>query len=176
MSVGAFDSLIHRGLFSDDVVAPLFDDRQQIRAMLETEAALARAQAKTGLIPAGAAERITDVAASLEVEPSRLADGTTSSGVPVGPLVAELREVVGEDDASWVHWGATSQDIVDTALMMRLATALDILDERLERVTALLDELARRHADTAMTARTRSQAAVPTSFGLKAAGWGAPLH
>jgi len=178
--VSALDSLIHRGLFADDAVAALFEDRAQIHAMLRTEAALARASAECGVIPAEAAERIAAAAAGLDPDPAQLAAGTTASGVPVGALVDVLRQAVdqtvGSDAASWVHWGATSQDIVDTALVLRLRALTRILDTRLDTVCGGLRDLARRYAAAPITARTRSQAAVPTCFGLKAAGWAAPLQ
>jgi len=176
MSVGAFYSLIHRGLFADDAVAALFDDREQIRAMLDVEAALARAEAAAGLIPGEAADGISNAARTLELDPARFTEATATSGVPVGPLISALRDAAGVESAPWVHWGATSQDIVDTALVLRLRGAIDILDERLAAVSGRLLELARRYADTPLTGRTRSQAAVPSSFGLQAAGWAAPLQ
>jgi 3-carboxy-cis,cis-muconate cycloisomerase len=96
--------------------------------------------------------------------------------VPVGALVAALREAAGDEAASWVHWGATSQDIVDTALVLSLREVTTLIDNRLADLVRALLATARRHAATPMLARTRSQAAVPTSFGLKAAGWAAPLQ
>jgi 3-carboxy-cis,cis-muconate cycloisomerase len=176
MSTGVFDSLIHRGLFTNDETAAQLDDRAEIKTMLQVEAALARATAKAGLIPGDAADRIARAAEAMDPDPAGLAEGTASSGVPVGALVAALREKVGEDDASWVHWGATSQDIVDTAMVLRMKAVTAQIDTRLAAVITQLREQARRHAGTPMTARTRSQAAVPTSFGLKVAGWAAPLE
>lgn len=176
MSAAAFDSLIHRGLFADDEVARQLDDHAQVRTMLRVEAALARAAAAAGLVPGEAAERIARAAETIDLEPGRLTDGTTASGVPVGALAAALREEVGDEDASWVHWGATSQDIVDTALVLRLAAVMELLDGRLAGLIRQLEDLARRHADTPILARTRTQAATPTSFGLKIAGWAAPLR
>lgn len=175
MTVGVFDSRIYGCLFGDDAVAAQFNDREQMRAMLRVEAALARAEAACGLIPAGAARAITDAARSLSPDPACLAGGTATSGVPVAALVELLRETVGEEAASYVHWGATSQDIVDTALVLRLREVLAVIDGRLEELGGRLLALARRHRDSPMLARTRSQAAVPTSFGLKVAGWTAPL-
>lgn len=175
MTASVFDSPIYGRLFADEVIAAQFDDRQQIRAMLRVEAALARAEGEAGLIPADAAQQIAAAACSLDPDPASLAERTAANGVPVAALVALLREAVGDAAASYVHWGATSQDIVDTALATRLAEVAAQLDERLEGLIRSLLDLARRHAETPMLARTRSQAAVPTSFGLKAAGWAAPL-
>lgn len=176
MSTGVFDSLIYRGLFADDAVAAQFDEREEIRAMLRVEAALARAAADAGVIPADAAARIAAAGRSMTIDPASLAESTATSGVPVAALVSALRDEVGAAAAPYVHWGATSQDVMDTALVLRLREVLALLDGRLAAVTTQLLDLARRHAHSPMTARTRSQAAVPTTFGLKAAGWAAPLQ
>lgn len=176
MTASVFDSLIYGDLFADDAIAEHFSDREEVRAMLRVEAALALAGARAGLVPRRAAERIASVAGGLEPDPAALAAATAANGVPVTALVARLREAVGNDAAAWVHWGATSQDIVDTALILRLRDAAALLDARLDALIGRLLELARQHADTPMLARTRSRAAVPTSFGLKAAGWAAPLQ
>lgn len=176
MTASVFDSLIYGDLFADDAIAEHFSDREEVRAMLRVEAALALAGARAGLVPRPAAERIASVAGGLEPDPAALAAATAANGVPVTALVARLREAVGNDAAAWVHWGATSQDIVDTALILRLRDAAALLDARLDALIGRLLELARQHADTPMLARTRSRAAVPTSFGLKAAGWAAPLQ
>lgn len=176
MTASVFDSLIYGRLFADDAIAALFDDREQVRAMLRVEAALARAEAASGVIPEPAAQRIVAAAESLDPDPAGLAETTSENGVPVSALVTRLRAAVGGEAASYVHWGATSQDIVDTALVLQLCDAATLMDERLADLGRKLSDLARRHADTPMLARTRSQAAVPTSFGLKAAGWAAPLQ
>lgn len=175
MTVSVFDSFVYRGLFTDDDAAALFDEHAWIRAMLEFEAALARAEAETGLIPAAAAERIAAAAQSLDPEPALLAEGTAAAGVPVPALVSLLRDAVDGEAAAYVHWGATSQDVIDTALVLRLREAVTLIEGRLGVLVRGLLDLARDHRDTAMLARTRWQAAVPTSFGLKAAGWTAPL-
>lgn len=176
MAASVFDSLIYGRLFADDAIMAQLDDREQVRTMLRVEAALARAEAGAGLIPGDAAERIAAVAETLDPDPAGLADPTAANGVPVSALVARLREAVGGEAASWVHWGATSQDIVDTSLALRVMEITKVLEARLDDLDRKLMDLARRHARTATLARTRSQAAVPTSFGLKAAGWAAPLQ
>ena len=95
--------------------------------------------------------------------------------MPIIPLVEQLRAAVGGEAAGYVHWGATSQDIVDTGLMLRLRGVADQLEEKIGRLSGLLGKLADEHRGTVMAARTRSQQALPTSFGLKAAGWLSPL-
>ncbi len=175
MNVTPFDSVLLGPLLTDRETAALLDDRAQLRAMLDFEAALARAEGRCGVIPAEAAERIAAVAATLELDPEALAAGTAKDGIPVPALVAALRAAVGGTAAAYVHWGATSQDVMDTALVLRLRPILDSFDSRLSRLAERLAALAAAERDTVMLARTRGQQATPTSFGLKVAGWLAPL-
>jgi 3-carboxy-cis,cis-muconate cycloisomerase len=176
MSVTPFDSVLFGPLLSDAELAELLDDRAQLRAMLAFEAALARAEGSVGVIPAEAAERIARVADRLEVDPAALAAGTAEDGIPVPALVAALREAVGGDAAGFVHWGATTQDVMDTGLVLRLRQVLNILETRLDALGDALAALAEAERATVMLARTRGQQATPTSFGLKVAGWLAPLQ
>ncbi len=175
MTVGLLDSAIYGALLSDDETARLFSDAAELRCLLDVEAALARAQGRTGVIPGEAAARIDMAARSLTLDPRALAAGTQTSGVPIIPLVAALRKAVGGEAAQYVHWGATSQDIVDTALILRLRTILEVMKARLDSLIAALVIQAESHRRTVMTARTRYQHAIPTTFGLKVAGWFAPL-
>ncbi|MGH6946180.1 MAG: 3-carboxy-cis,cis-muconate cycloisomerase [Kiloniellales bacterium] len=163
------------GLFGDKEVAALLSAEAEIRAMLEFEAALAEAEGKVGVIPKSAAARIAKTARSLSVDPRRLASGVARDGVVVPTFVARLREAVGGEAASFVHWGATSQDVIDTALVLNLRKALDLLDKRITDVAKRLAMLAARHRKTPIASRTRGQQAAITSFGLKAAGWLSPL-
>jgi 3-carboxy-cis,cis-muconate cycloisomerase len=176
MSVTPFDSALFGPLLSDAELAELLDDRAQLRAMLAFEAALARAEGSVGVIPAAAAARIAAVADRLEVDPAALAEGTAEDGIPVPALVAALRQAVGGDAAGFVHWGATTQDVMDTGLVLRLRQVLNILETRLEALGDALAALAEAERATVMLARTRGQQATPTSFGLKVAGWLAPLQ
>lgn len=175
MSASPADSEIYGSLFSDPDTAELLCDAAEIAAMVAFEAALARVQGRLGLIPDAAARRIDETLAGATIPPARLAAGTASTGVPVPALVAELRTAVGGEAAAWVHFGATSQDVVDSALVLRLRTLLGLFDARLATLVGLLADLAQAHRRTVLVARTRSQQATPTTFGLKAAGWLAPL-
>lgn len=170
MTVSLFDSAIYRDLLSDHDTATLFGDAAELRALLDTEAALARAQAAVGVIPTHAAAAITKAAHALTIDPDSLRSGTALAGVPIPALLTALRTASGEF-ASYVHWGVTSQDIVDTALILRLKTASDILEQRLSRLARLLVKQADEHRLTVMAGRTRFQQAVPITYGLKAAGW-----
>lgn len=175
MSISPADSALYGALFSDPEIADAFSDAATLRAMLDVEAALARVQGRLGIIPAEAAARVADVVASFEPDIAGIAAGTEKSGVPIIPLVEQLRAAVGGEAAGYVHWGATSQDIVDTGLVLRLRGVADMLEEKVGRLSGLLGKLADEHRGTVMAARTRSQQALPTSFGLKAAGWLSPL-
>ncbi len=176
MSLLPFVSALLGPLLSDPEVAGLLDDRAQVKAMLAFEAALARAEGRTGVIPEAAAARIAAVAEDLDLDPAALAEGTARDGIPVPALVAALREAVGGEEAAYVHWGTTTQDVMDTGLVLRLRVILDILDRRLVDLGRKLAKLADRERGTLLLARTRGQQATPTSFGLKAAGWLAPLQ
>ncbi|XVV38213.1 3-carboxy-cis,cis-muconate cycloisomerase [Streptomyces sp. CA-100214] len=147
-------------------------DHAYLRALLDAEAGLTSAQAALGLAPAGAAAAVTEAAG----DPARfdvrsLAERARSGGNPVIPLVADLTGAVGEEYGPYVHRGATSQDIMDTATMLVAARTLDLLLPDLTRTERALAVLAAGHRDTAMPGRTLTQHAVPTTFGLKAAGW-----
>lgn len=183
MSVSPFDSVWAAAHLGDVETAALFSDEAEIAAMVRVEAALARVQGRLGIIPATAAEAISRALEQVSIEPGALAEGTAQSGIPVPALVSALRRVVGGeagaaggDDASqFIHWGATTQDIVDTGLVLRLRDLCDMLGARLEGVIAALAASARAHRDLPMAARTWGQPATPTTFGLRVAGWLAPL-
>ncbi|NUW42023.1 3-carboxy-cis,cis-muconate cycloisomerase [Nonomuraea rhodomycinica] len=145
-------------------------DAAVLRAMLDAEAALARAQASLGLIPARAAEAVTAAARDGAFDPLSLAERARWGGNPVIPLVEDLRAAAAPYGV-FVHRGATSQDILDTALMLVAHRALGPVTDHLELVAGRLGGLAAEHRDTVMAARTLTQQAVPTTFGLKAAGW-----
>ncbi|MGX1478896.1 UNVERIFIED_CONTAM: 3-carboxy-cis,cis-muconate cycloisomerase [Streptomyces canus] len=146
-------------------------DGAYLQAMLDAEAALTRVQARLGLAPAGAADAVTEAAHADRFDVRSLADRARGGGNPVIPLVADLTEAVGEEYGPYVHRGATSQDILDTATMLVAARTLDLVSADLHRVQQALARLAAEHRDTAMPGRTLTQHAVPTTFGLKAAGW-----
>ncbi|MFZ0214718.1 MAG: 3-carboxy-cis,cis-muconate cycloisomerase [Candidatus Dormiibacterota bacterium] len=161
-----FGAIFGRGAAAGEVTATAF-----LQAMLEVEAALARVQAAAGLITPGAATAIADACDASLYDVGELAAAAAQSAQPAIPVVGALRDRVGPDVAHSVHRGATSQDVVDTAAMLVARRALlPILDDAgaaAERVAGL----ARLHARAPMLGRTLLQAAEPTTFGLKAAGW-----
>lgn len=153
----------------------LISDAALATAMLEVEAALARVQARADIIPAQAGSRIDAAAASLVVNLPALMQGTIQDGVPIIALLAQLRAAVGSEYGGYVHWGATSQDIVDTAVVLILRRVSALFSARMDALIRTWAALAAQHRGTVMVARTRSQQAVPMTFGLKVAGWIAPL-
>jgi 3-carboxy-cis,cis-muconate cycloisomerase len=175
MTLSPFSSPLYGPLLSDPDLAALFDDRAALRLLLEVEAALAEAEGRLKIIPADAAARIAAAARALDLDPAALAAQTAVDGLPIPALVKALRGAVGSADGTHVHYGATSQDIIDTALVLALRDGLAILEQRLVRLARTLGKLAAKHRRTVMPARTRTQPAVPTTFGAKVAGWIAPL-
>ncbi|KEF02816.1 MULTISPECIES: 3-carboxy-cis,cis-muconate cycloisomerase [Streptomyces] len=159
----------------DSAVEAATGDAAYVRALLDAEAALTRAQAAVGLAPSAAAEAVTAAARDTGRYDARdLAVRARSGGNPVIPLVGALTSAVAErapDAAAYVHRGATSQDILDTATMLVCSRALAAVLGDLDDTAAALARLAVEHRDTPMAGRTLTQHAVPTTFGLKAAGW-----
>ena len=172
MAITPFDSAIWRELYGDAEIAALFTDSAEVRAMLLFEGALARVQGRLGLIPEVSAAAISRAAETVMIDPAGLAAGTASAGVSAPALVEAFRKAMeAPEHAAHIHHGATSQDVSDTGLVLRLRRALDILDGRLEALIAALGDKARTEAETVMAARTRSQVATPTTLGAKIAVW-----
>jgi 3-carboxy-cis,cis-muconate cycloisomerase len=142
-----------------------------LRRMLDFEGALARVEARLGVIPEAAGEAIAARCHVRFFDIEQLGREARGSAGPVVPLVRALTAVVPGDAARHVHWGATSQDVLDTAAMLLARDALDLLLADLDRVAAACARLAEEHRDTVMVARTLLQQALPTTFGFKAAGW-----
>jgi 3-carboxy-cis,cis-muconate cycloisomerase len=158
-------------LFVPDQVAEAVGDRAWLQAMLDVEAALARAEASAGIIPAAAAETIAGCCRAERFDPGEIALQARGTGNPAEPLVRALRRAVREDAARYVHHGATSQDILDTAGMLVARAALKMIEAELAALAAALAGLARGHGDTLMAGRTLLQQALPVTFGLRAALW-----
>jgi 3-carboxy-cis,cis-muconate cycloisomerase len=173
VSVSIFDSF----LTTPDMIAA-FDDAAVVQAMFRFEQALSRAQAEEGLIPPSAASAIAGVCnAQLYDIPAIIQAGRRAGSLAI-PLVKELTKTVALYDAeaaTKVHWGSTSQDVIDTAMVLVTREALQLLDDALHDLTGHLLQLAERHLATPVLARTLMQPAQVTSFGFKVAGWLAPL-
>ncbi|MGH8038199.1 MAG: 3-carboxy-cis,cis-muconate cycloisomerase [Stenotrophomonas sp.] len=162
------------GLFGDPQVDAVFTDAARLQAMLDVEAALARAQVRCGVIPAAALAPIEAACKAELYAMDALAAGTALAGNPAIPLVKALTAAVRQHDpdaARWVHWGATSQDIIDSGAVLQLRAALDLVQARVQVLCAALAGLADAERGTGLPGRTLLQQAVPVTFGLKAAGW-----
>lgn len=168
------DSAVFGPLFSAEEISFLLGDEAYVRALVQVESAVARAQGKLGIIPAAAAENIAKATAD-KIDISALAKGTARSGFPIIALVQELRKQVGADAAPFVHWGATTQDIMDTACVLQIRGVIQIYRRVILEIVRYLSALAERHRSTVLAGRTHGQQALPVSFGLKAAGWLMPL-
>lgn len=176
MPAAPADSPLYARLFGDDETARLFSDSAEVRAMLLVEGALAKVQGELGVIPAESAAFLHRSSFEVQIDPSALAAETAVNGVPVPALVTAFRKACNAPDhAAFAHWGATSQDIMDTALALRLKRLIELWETRLEALLSALATLADTHATLPMAARTYGQAATPTSFGAVVAGWGWPL-
>ena len=176
MPATPFDSAIYRDLFLDADVASLFTDSAEVRAMLLVEGALAKAQAAHGIIPEISAAAIQRAAQEVLIDPASLAAETGQSAVVVPALVSAFRTAMqAPEHAQYIHWGATSQDIMETGLILRLRQVLAIFDTRLTALAKSLGTLARSHADLPIAARTYGQTATVTSFGAVVASWGQPM-
>jgi 3-carboxy-cis,cis-muconate cycloisomerase len=166
-------------LFSSAAMRAVCDDNAYLQHMLDFEAALARAEAATGIIPSSAAGPIGKACKADAFDVAALAESATQSGNLAIPLVKALTAAVRNldpDAARYVHWGATSQDVIDTATMLTLRAAIDALLPDIDRAIAGFAALAKKHRDTAVVARTWLQHALPMPFGLKLAEYAAALH
>jgi 3-carboxy-cis,cis-muconate cycloisomerase len=161
-------------LFRTDAVREIFSDRGRLQGMLDFEAALARATARAGVIPGPAASQIESQCRAELFDLEALSRGAAAAGNPAIPMVKALTALVESNDhdaARFVHWGATSQDAMDTGLVLQLRSALELLDAGLTNLSDALARLAGQHKRTPVAGRTWMQQAVPVTFGLKAAGW-----
>jgi 3-carboxy-cis,cis-muconate cycloisomerase len=175
MSVHPADSEIYGALWGTAEMRALFSDVTQLQLMLDVESALARAEAKLGLVPQQVAEAISKAAQVENLRIERIAAGTRETGVPVPALVTEIGRVAGEQAARYIHLGATTQDILDTALVLQMRRALEYLRRDLVALARTLATRASEYRDTPMAGRTHLQHAVPITFGLKCAVWASPL-
>jgi 3-carboxy-cis,cis-muconate cycloisomerase len=175
MAIGVLDSAIFADMFGTPAMRGVFGDEAFLARCIEVEAALARAQGRLGIIPAEAGDAITRAASALTsgrraLDFARLKKETETVGYPILPLVRQLAECAG-DYGRYIHWGATTQDIMDTAVVLQIRAGLRLIDEDLTAVRGHLADLARRYRDTPMAGRTHLQHALPVTFGYKAAVW-----
>jgi 3-carboxy-cis,cis-muconate cycloisomerase len=170
MPVGMFESFITGHWFSAQA-KQLWSDEATLQSWLTVEAALARAQAALGLIPAEAAQVISTHARAADFDTARLARDIAFAQHPLVPVLQQLQVRCGEPAAGYLHWGATTQNIFDTACALQMHDTDRLLQRDLDAAVAALATLAHRHRDTPMAGRTHGQHALPMSFGFKLAGW-----
>jgi 3-carboxy-cis,cis-muconate cycloisomerase len=163
------DSEVFRDIFSTEAMRRVFSDESRVQKYLDFEAALARAEARLGIIPKEAAEEIVHHCNAGEIDFVKLKNETERIGYPVLPvvkqLVARCRDGLGE----WCHWGATTQDVTDTATVLQLREALTLIETDIDAIADALAGLAKKHRDTPMAGRSNLQQAVPITFGYKMA-------
>jgi 3-carboxy-cis,cis-muconate cycloisomerase len=174
MPVNPADSPILGTLYGSDAMRAVFDERSYFQRMLDVEAALARVQARLGIIPADAADAITRAARVENLDTAELAASARNVGYPVVGLVAGLSRAAGSA-GGWTHWGATTQDIMDTATVLQLREGLALIRATLCDMVAALTAQAEKHRRTVMAGRTHLQQALPITLGLKCAVWAQPL-
>ncbi len=169
MPASAIDSAILGGMFTTEPMRQVFSDANRIRKYLEFEAALARVEARLGIIPREAAEEIARHCAVETFDLSTLGAETTAIGAPVQPVINQLMRLCRDGHGEWCHFGATTQDVMDTATILQIAEALALIEADLAAIMAGLAALARTHRDTVMAGRSYLQHAVPITFGCKSA-------
>ena len=169
MPTSLIDSAVFRDIFSTEAMRRVFSDGNRVQKYLDFEAALARAQARLGIIPKEAAEEIVKHCNVAEIDFGKLKSQTERIGYPVLPVVQQLVGLCRDGLGEWCHWGATTQDITDTATVMQINEALVLIERHIDGIAGALAALARKYRDTPMAGRSNLQQAVPITFGYKMA-------
>ncbi len=169
MAASLIDSAVFRDIFSTEAMRGVFSDENRVQKYLDFEAALARAQGRLGIIPSEAAEEICRHCHAAEMDFAKLKAQTERIGYPVLPVVQQLVGLCREGLGEWCHWGATTQDITDSATVMQTREALLLIERHLDGIAGALAALARKYRDTPMAGRSNLQQAVPITFGYKMA-------
>jgi 3-carboxy-cis,cis-muconate cycloisomerase len=163
------DSAIFRDIFSADAMRQVWSDENRTQKYLDLEAALARVQGRLGIIPQEAADEIVKHCSLDQIDMDKLKAQTERIGYPILGIVSQLNALCRDKLGEYCHWGATTQDITDTATVLQMREALGLVDSDLRAISAALAKLAREHRDTPMVARSNLQQAVPITFGFKMA-------
>jgi 3-carboxy-cis,cis-muconate cycloisomerase len=171
MTAVGVSSGIFRDIFSTEPMRRIFADENRIQKYLDIEAALARAQARLGVIPQDACDEICRHCNAREYDFAKLKAQTERIGYPVLPVVQQLVALCRDGLGEWCHWGATTQDITDTATILQIREALDLVEADIVAIADALAGLAKRYRDTPMAGRSNLQQAVPITFGYKCATW-----
>jgi 3-carboxy-cis,cis-muconate cycloisomerase len=170
MASTIIDSAIFQGIFSSDAMRQVWSDENRTQKYLDIECALARVQGRLGLIPQEAADEIMSHCRLDQIDLVRLRAQTERIGYPILGVVSQLNLLCRDKLGEYCHWGATTQDITDTATVLQIREALDLVDAELAAISAALAELAREHRDTPVIGRSNLQQAIPVTFGYKMAG------
>src|ERR1700747_1143265 len=164
------DSAIFGDIFSAEPMRNVWSDENRTQKYLDIEAALARVQGRLGIIPKEAADEIVTHCTIDQIAMPKLKKQTETLGYPILGIVSQLNALCRDKLGEYCHWGATTQDITDTATVLQIREALDLIDEDLAALSSAMADLARRHRDTPMVGRSNLQQAVPITFGYKMAG------
>jgi 3-carboxy-cis,cis-muconate cycloisomerase len=176
MSLSPFEHPFLSGLFGDSEIVELFSAKADIDAMIRFETALAQAEAKADVIAADAADAIVSGLSDFAADITALRHGVAKDGVVVPELIRQMRAAVAGSSAEKLHFGATSQDVIDTSLMLRLKAAAEIIAARLGRLIDTLSDIAARDGRNPLTGYTRMQAAIAITVGDRVASWIDPLE
>jgi len=171
MACSVVDSAYYGDMFASADMRAAFSDHRRFESWLDVEVALARAEEHVGVIPASVASRIAAAAKVENLELAAMKAEYERVGFPIVPLVHQLAKACDPESARWVHWGATTQDIVDTGLVLQMREGFGFLARQLDRVIESVAALCRSHRDTVMAGRTFQQQAAPITFGYNAAVW-----
>jgi 3-carboxy-cis,cis-muconate cycloisomerase len=169
MPATAIDSAIFRDIFGTEAMRQVWSDGNRVQKYLDFEAALARAQARLKIIPQEACDEIQKHVTVDQFDIDKLRKETERIGYPVLPVVAQLVKLCKSGLGEWCHWGATTQDITDTATIMQIRVGLALIEQDLEAIADALAALAKKYRDTPMAGRSNLQQAVPITFGYKCA-------
>ncbi|MBC3218008.1 class-II fumarase/aspartase family protein [Serratia fonticola] len=170
MASNVLDSILFRDAFGTPEMRAIFDDRELVRKYVEVEVALAKAEARCGVIPVEAAEEIAASCSADTLDFDLLRHETEIVGYPILPLVHQISKQAGSS-GGYVHWGATTQDIMDTAVVLQIRDAFELIETDINELRRILADMAQRYRTTPMAGRTHLQQALPITFGYKAAIW-----
>src|SRR5690349_1945643 len=169
MPTTSIDSAVFRDIFSTEAMRRVFSDENRVQKSLDFEAGLARAQARLGIIPQNACDEILKHCDAAQYDMAKLKVQTERIGYPVLPVVQQLVALCRDGLGEWCHWGATTQDITDTATVLQIREGLVLIEADLDGIADALAALAKKHRNTAMAGRSNLQQAVPITFGYKMA-------
>ncbi|TQI81710.1 3-carboxy-cis,cis-muconate cycloisomerase [Serratia fonticola] len=170
MASNVIDSILFRDAFGTPEMRAIFEDRELLRKYVEVEVALAKAEARCGVIPSKAADEITANCDADMLDFDLLRHETEIVGYPILPLVHQISKQAG-NSGGFVHWGATTQDIMDTAVVLQIRDAFELIEADINELRNILADMAQRYRTTPMAGRTHLQQALPVTFGYKAAIW-----